>query len=382
VAWHDVQAVRRTVHTHRASRWPGSRFWSMHHGARLTPTRPSCCAATRPAPTAYSTGATCPPADAVVGRYQGRRGAVRDATRADYRRCIEAYWNPLLGPKRLATITAPDFARALAELAARDGNAYIADATLRRIYAPLSSLMAVATEEGVIRHNVCRDVSVPSGRDRLQFDDTDDHEADREVKAYTREQVTQLLGIVPDPHRLLLLLLASTGLRVSAAVGLRWKDLHLDGSDPHVRVRRAIVKGVVGPPKSRHGQRNVPVPREVVIELRRLHKQTEWPERDDLVFASSAGTPWRPENVRQSLVPFVQEAGLDWIGFHGLRHFYASALTRPGGRFVQVSRAVGHHSPAFPLSVYGHMLDDGIGGPIDLAGVLRPRRALDDAVAA
>jgi len=103
----------------------------------------------------------------VLGRYQGRNGAIRDATKADYRRDVEVYWLPLLGSKRLPALTAPDIAKALATLAAREGDAYLADRSLRRLFAPLSALMATAVEEGVIRHNVARDVRVPSGRDRL-----------------------------------------------------------------------------------------------------------------------------------------------------------------------------------------------------------------------
>jgi hypothetical protein len=37
--------------------------------------------------------------DAPTGRYQGRRGAIRDATRRDYARDLRVYWTPLLGAR-------------------------------------------------------------------------------------------------------------------------------------------------------------------------------------------------------------------------------------------------------------------------------------------
>jgi hypothetical protein len=43
-----------------------------------------------------------------------------------------------------------------------------------------------------------------------------------------------------------------------------------------------------------------------------------------------------------------------------------------GGRnIVQVSRWLGHHSPSFTLDVYAHLMDEGVGEPLDLTTSLR-----------
>src|SRR4051812_48450427 len=54
----------------------------------------------------------------------------------------------------------------------------------------------------------------------------------------------------PGCQGLMLRLIASTGLRVSEAIGLQRKHLQLDGGRPYVRVRRAIVKRRIEPPKT------------------------------------------------------------------------------------------------------------------------------------
>lgn len=311
----------------------------------------------------------------VRGRYAGRRGAIREATLADYRRDVERYWLPALGARPLAKITTPDLARVIAALAAREGGDYLADRTLRRLTAPLAGLLATAAEEGLIAHNPARDVRLPSGRDELRRFDEDaddgDDPAPGKARALTREQLAGFLLVVDPNWRVFFELLATTGLRVSEALALRWRDLQLDGSTPCVKVRRARVRGVYGPPKSRHGRRDVPLPFEVVRALRARRIDADWHEADDLAFASGAGTPTDPGNLfARTLAPAREEAGVSWAGFHAFRHFCASQLIDQGRNIVQVSRWLGHHSPSFTLDVYAHLLDEGVGAPLDLGGVV------------
>ena len=308
------------------------------------------------------------------GRYTGRRGAIRDATLSDYRRDLERYILPELGRKPLARLNAPDLARLAATLAARDGDDYLADRTIRRIFAPLGALLATAVEEGATASNPARDVRLPSGRDALRRFDEDaddgDDPAPGRARALTQEQLDAFLLVVDTRWRVFFELLAATGLRVSEAIALRWRDMQLDGERPCVRVRRARVRGVYGPPKSRHGVRDVPLGFELVRALRARQTASEWPRVDDLVFPSLAGTPMSDANLRhRTLNPAAEEAGVPWAGFHAFRHYCASALIADGRNIVQVARWLGHHSPSFTLDVYAHLMDDGVGAPLDAGGV-------------
>ena len=53
-------------------------------------------------------------------------------------------------------------------------------------------------------------------------------------------------------------------------------------------------------------------------------------------------------------------------GFHTFRHTVASRLFAEGRNAVQVQRWLGHHSPAFTLSTYVHLLDADLGEPLTL----------------
>ena len=123
----------------------------------------------------------------------------------------------------------------------------------------------------------------------------------------------------------------------------------------------------MGPPKSRHGRRSVPLDAELVQALRGAHEGTEWPGDDDLVFPAGNGSPLSQSNLyRDALKLPREEADLAWVGFHTFRHTCASMLFAQGRNAVQVQRWLGHHSPAFTLARYVHLLDGDIGEPLGI----------------
>lgn len=68
--------------------------------------------------------------------------------------------------------------------------------------------------------------------------------------------------------------------------------------------------------------------------------------------------------------------GVPWAGFHAFRHTCATRLFAEGRNAVQVSRWLGHHSPAFTLSVYVGLLDGDLGTPLASSPNGSPRAAL------
>lgn len=305
------------------------------------------------------------------GRFQGRRGAIRQRTLDTYRRDLENHVLPVLGGHKLAAVRSQHIKRLLADLAARDGDEYLRDSTLRAIFAPLRAMLAEAAEEGLIDHNPAAVVKVPSGRDALRQHDNQDDDDDAEdpepgrARALTREQLGTFLAVVHPDWRPLFELLAVTGLRISEAAALRWQDVAHSGARPVVRVRRSYVAPRFGPPKSKYGKRDVPIPLAMADRLAVRRSASEFDGSRDLVFPSRAGTPLRTENVRRRVLkPAGEEAGVSWIGFHAFRHTCASTLIAEGRNIVQVSRWLGHHSPAFTLAVYAHLLDEGVGEPL------------------
>jgi integrase len=139
----------------------------------------------------------------------------------------------------------------------------------------------------------------------------------------------------------------------------------LDGDTPHLQVRRAIVKGAIVAPKSRHGARLIPLTPELAAMLRADRARDA--NDDAFVFAGRAGAaPDQGSLRRRVLVPAAERAGLTGVGFHTLRHTCASMLIESGLSPLRLQRWMGHHSPAFTLETYGHLIDGDLGPALDL----------------
>lgn len=299
-----------------------------------------------------------------VERYngQGRRG-FREGTRQEYRRLLDAYAFEFFSEGlRVSHLTPRHIAQFVAWLCEQKtpGGRPLGDSTVRNATTPVRACLGTAVREGIIRHNPCDGMSLPH---RPNVDDVESEE----VRALSREQLVVFLDVVHPRHKTMFRFLAATGLRVSELIGLQWKHLVLDGSAPHVKVRRAIVKGRVEPPKSRHGRRQVPLDAAVVSELRAHRRASEWPSADDLVFPSQVGTALNIENLRRRVLrPAPEEAGAAWSGFHTFRHSCASMLFERGANAKQVQRWLGHHAASFTLDTYIHLMDDDAAEPLSL----------------
>ncbi len=236
----------------------------------------------------------------------------------------------------------------------------LSDSTIKNIMAPLKAMLSTAVREGLIRSNPSRDIDLPH-RPSVEDDE------DEDVRSMTEEQLATVLALVPAEHRVFFRLLGDTGLRISEAIALQGKHLRLDGAKPVVQVRRGYVKGRMGPPKSKHARREVPLGRGLVDALRQ-HVRDKRVAEDGLVFTTTTGTILSPGNLRRRVLkPAAEEACVSWIGFHAFRHTRASLLFADGRNAKQVQHWLGHHSAAFTLATYVHLLDGDVGGPMETA---------------
>jgi integrase len=316
-----------------------------------------------------------------IASYAGRTSrGIRDVTKRDYARELGLDPNTLepieparaafafFGRMRLAEIEPRDVKRYAAEVAGRG----VARDTVRLAVAPLRALLATAVEEGLIRSNPAAGLRIATTAAMVD-------EGDEQVKALAEEELRRLLAEIPDEWRLLVSLLATAGLRISEALPLRWGDI--DFGRRRLLVRRSLSRGQIGAPKTRHGRRDVPLSKGTARALWNARKASGVDARDEaLIFPAGDGVGFLDRGQVFRVVKAAgKRAGLPWVGLHTLRHSAATILFRRGWNAVQVQKFLGHHSPAFTLAVYVHLLPDDLPEPTFLDELTPLERGHDGA---
>lgn len=208
-----------------------------------------------------------------------RGGPLATKTRYEYERYLRGRL-AALGALPLGAITRADVDKWWLE------NAEVP--TLRHhIYAFLSSVMADATDRGLVEANPCR--VQHAGRRTTK---RSRHEQNELVAGLTHSEVADLADAMPERYRALVPLLAYSGLRPGEALALERIDVRT-GNSPGgvprwaVSVTKAVSRGRMGPPKTPESIRTVPLPPHVVPYLEEHMRRWANPGGHGLLFPSS-----------------------------------------------------------------------------------------------
>lgn len=268
----------------------------------------------------------------------------RPSTVREKRRCLGRGLLPKLGHLRLNLIGPRKIEEYKAwRLRPRNGRVLSAK-TVNEELGLLGKILRVAQEWGEIER-------VPAIKrlkvQRPKFDFLDFQEAERLAGAAEN---------VRDPWSAMIPVAMLTGLRIGELRGLQWDDIDLVAGRLHVQ-RAADDVGALHPPKN-HRDRIVDLPQRA-IDILRGHKHLRGP----FVFCREDGSMlqrWDCESQSKDkrddspLMKVVRKAGLRRIGWHVLRHTYASHLVMRGANLNEVQELLGHASITMTMR-YAHL---------------------------
>ncbi len=169
----------------------------------------------------------------------------------------------------------------------------------------------------------------------------------------------------------LLLTAASTGARHNELLGLRWRDVDVEGGG--VQIKRTLVwakteEGRVAkfyPPKTKAGVRRIPAPPLLVQAFRRWFLKSQHKAAGDLVFCTREGKPLHHRTVRRDVIERTRKrAKVRHFTMHSLRHTFASSLLQAGANIAEVQKYMGHKSAHVTLDVYTHFIPTADSGAV------------------
>jgi integrase len=289
--------------------------------------------------------------------FEAKRRELRPSTVSAYRHELSNHLLPFFGGYKLSEITprVVDTYKAAklreSEIGGRIGAEYINKQLTR-----LSQIMETAVEYELVERNPAagKRRKLRTYRPERAFLDRADHialllEAAQELDRKAR-------GRDPRNRHALLATLAFSGLRISEALALRWREVDLANG----RIR-------VGDAKTPAGCRWIdllPVLRDVLLAQRARHTNAA---SDALVFPTSTGGQQNPSNVRNRTLAKAcetvnerleraKEPPLPPLTPHALRRTFASLLVALGRDPRYVMTQLGHTDPKFTLKVYAQTM--------------------------
>lgn len=180
------------------------------------------------------------------------------------------------------------------------------------------------------------------------------------------ESAKLLRGSEEPQWREMILVALRTGMRLGELIGLDWSAV--DFRRRIITVRQSIVYGKVSSPKSNR-IRHIPMANEVleILWLRR--------EEQGLVFPRPDGQPLAYNTTDLAIKRHCKRAGLRPIGWHVLRHTFASQLATEGVSMRIIQEFLGH-STIQMTGRYAHLAPSAFQNTIEVLQVAEDREML------
>ncbi len=258
-------------------------------------------------------------------------------TKQVYDNNLQTHIEPRWGEYRLRDITSVAVEHWLERL-------HLANSTKAKLKYVMSDIYQHAIRYGWLKNNENPMLAVRQSSKRETVQET-----------LEAEEFRALMGQLPLKVRLMGIVCATTGLRISEVLGLKWKDIHWRKLEMHVT--RSVVYGRVGKCKTEVSRQPVPLDEFTAEELLKWREACLYPQPEDWVFASEWQNgkmpPWANTLLSRFLAPSAKKANISKrIGWHTFRHTYSTLLKANGEDVKVVQELMRHANFQTTMNVY------------------------------
>lgn len=183
---------------------------------------------------------------------------------------------------------------------------------------------------------------------------------ERIPEVLTAEEFRRLEAALPSRERVLICLALSLGLRRGELAALRWRDIDFERLT--ITVQRSLVDQVVGRTKTEASQRPLPMDPRIAALLLRWRSVSKYVDSQNYVFATDSNRAggkrgkqpvWLAKIMQCHIQPAARAVGITkTIGWHTLRHSFATSLLRNGAEVKVAQELLRHSSCLITLDIY------------------------------
>jgi len=281
---------------------------------------------------------------------QKRTSRIKASSYDSYYRIVHNHLLPRLGQYPMHQVTPQHVEQFLADLQETG----LSDGSALNIFRFLAGVTRAAAKSGAMAKDICAEIVLPKPKRR-------------KICALSRTQQQSLektaLSAMEDSrckYGLEIMLALHTGMRVGEICALRWEDVDFEGGVLHVRRtlqrlsphdrdnqknQKTIV--VINSPKSELSMRDIPMN----TLLSRLLREARPFSQGDYVVAGRKGYV-EPRVLQYRFEKLLARAQLPHMGFHALRHSFATRCTEFNVDFATISKLLGHSSVKLTADTY------------------------------
>lgn len=277
------------------------------------------------------------------------RNSIKESTYAHYSYTLHKYLLPVLSKVPVASLEESFLEQAMQQIITPTdaGRKPLGNSSARECLSMLRRICKYATHLRLIRPMEL-EVALPKAIDKISAP----------LSPAEQQRLHQYVQANPTPRKIGLLLGLELGLRIGEICGLQWGDfdlklgtLNINRTVCRISCGNGHTKVVIQMPKTRTSRREIPIPKQLSLMLKKLHgsaSNAAW------FLSGSESKPTEPRCYRKSIKAYLKQATVRQVRPHALRHTFATTCLQAGCDVKTLSELLGHANANITLQRYVH----------------------------
>lgn len=282
---------------------------------------------------------------------QQKRHTIKDSTFSNYEAILNNQLIPEIGNVQIRQLTNSRITQLIHKKRALELSA----GTIHVILSVLRSILNFAAKEGIYTGEPIHYPHITGTGNEVQIMRYDN---------YDRLQQTLIEDL--NDFNFGLLLCMHTGIRVGELSGLLWGDI--DFVQHKIHIQRTVIRiknldGAVnpvtgkipktilyiGPPKTEHSNREIPLPDKLLFYAKRFRRE------GSAYILTGTSKCMEPRAIQRRYASLLKSCGIPQIKIHALRHQFSCRWVEQGFDTKSLSEILGHTSVRTTLDLYVHI---------------------------